>query len=73
MKPQDILFIIILAVLLIIRKPRVLVGAGLICLFLSIPLFAKWVFFTAERLVWYAAGFLLVSIILLLLERKNSS
>lgn len=63
MKPQDILFIIILIALLFLRKPRLLVLAGLICLFLSIPLFARWVFFTAERLDYYAAGFLLAAII----------
>jgi hypothetical protein len=71
MKPQDILFIIILVILLFIKKPKVLVGAGLLCLLLSMPLFAKWVFFTAERLVMYAAGFLLVAIILFMLPNKK--
>jgi hypothetical protein len=37
------------------------------------PLFAKWIFFTADRLVWYAAGFLFVAIILLFFKdfRQN--
>lgn len=64
MKPQDILFIIILVALLVLRKPKILVWFGLISLLLSIPLFANWVFFTAERLVMYALGFLLSAIIL---------
>lgn len=62
MKPQDILFIIILLVFVFLRKPKLLVATGLICLLLSIPLFTFWVFFTAERLVIYAAGFFLASI-----------
>jgi len=64
MKPQDILFIIILAGLVFAKKPKLLVGAGLLCFVLSMPLFAHWVFFTAERLVMYGAGFLLVAIII---------
>ena len=64
MKPQDILFIITLLGILFFRKPRMLVFAGLLCFILSVPLFSHFVFFTAERLVMYAAGFLLVSIIM---------
>jgi hypothetical protein len=71
MKPQDILFIIILLALLFLRKPRILVWAGLLCFFLSIPLFAHWVFFTAERLVEYGAGFFLSSIILFMIKEKS--
>jgi hypothetical protein len=71
MKPQDILFILLLIGLLFFRKPRILVWAGLICLLLSIPLFAHWVFFTAERLVMYAAGFLLAAIIILMFKNKS--
>ncbi len=72
MKPQDILFIIILVILLFIKKPKVFVGAGLLCLLVSMPLFSKWIFFTAERLVMYAAGFILVAIIMFLLKINNS-
>lgn len=71
MKPQDILFIIILLGLLFLRKPKFLVWSGLICLLVSIPLFAHWVFFTAERLVVYAAGFLFVSIILFMFKNRS--
>lgn len=59
MKIQDIGFIIAIAILLCIRKPKLFVYAGFVSLVLAIPLFAKWVFFTAERLTWYSAGFFL--------------
>ncbi|HWY80292.1 MAG TPA: hypothetical protein VNW29_08090 [Candidatus Sulfotelmatobacter sp.] len=71
MKTQDILFILILFVLLFLRKPRFLVVVGLFCLVFSIPLFSFWVFFTAERLVMYAAGFLLAAIILFWFTSKK--
>ena len=68
MKPQDLFFFAVLLVLLGLRKPVYLVWAGLGCLALAIPLFAKWVFFTAERLTWYAAAFFLVFILISLLK-----
>lgn len=64
MKLQDIGFLIVLAMLLILRKPIWFVYTGLLCFVLAIPLFARWVFFTGERLVWYGAAFVFVSIIL---------
>jgi hypothetical protein len=70
MKPQDILFIIALGVLIWKRNPTWFVIAGLGCLILSIPLFSFWVFFTAERLVSYAAAFFLVGIFFFII--KNS-
>ena len=70
MKPQDIAFIIIFMIFILLRKPKLLVVGGLACLFISIPLFAKWIFFTAERLTWYAAAFFLVAIVLSLIEKK---
>ncbi|OGG24526.1 hypothetical protein A3A79_05070 [Candidatus Gottesmanbacteria bacterium RIFCSPLOWO2_01_FULL_43_11b] len=60
MKIQDVFFFIVLTVLFFKRKPRFLVIAGLACLALSIPLFYFWIFFTADRLTWYAAAFFLV-------------
>lgn len=72
MKPQDIVFIVILAILLfVIRKPKVLVIAGLICLILSIPLFSFWIFFTAQRLVYYAAAFFLAATVIYLFEARK--
>lgn len=70
MKPQDILFLLIIAGLLIKRNPRYFVITGLAMLMLSIPLFAKWVFFTAERLTWYAALCMLIASTLFLLQER---
>lgn len=64
MKIQDIIFLILFVVLLYKRDPRWFVGLGMISLIVSVPLFSFWIFFTAERLTWYAGAFLLVSIIL---------
>ena len=64
MKIQDVLFILIFLGILCLQKPKVAVMAGLACFLLSMPLFYFWIFFTAERLTWYAAGFILLSIML---------
>jgi len=64
MKLQDIGFIIVLAILFYFRKPIWFVYTGILCFALAIPLFAKWIFFTGERLVWYGAAFVFTSIIL---------
>jgi len=64
MKPQDILFIIIFLFFVYKKNSKWVTVAGLFCLLISIPLFAKWVFFTAERLTWYAAGFFLLAILI---------
>ena len=71
MKIQDSIFIAVLVVLLVLRKPKYVTVAGLVGLALSIPLFALWVFFTAERLVWYAAAFFFLSIVFSLLESRK--
>lgn len=63
MKIQDIIFILVLLILIYKKDPRWSVVAGLASLSLSMPLFATWTFFTAERLTWYAASFFLLSII----------
>jgi len=72
MKPQDLIFFLVLAVLIYFRKSRLAALAGLISLLLSIPLFAFWIFFTAERLTWYAAAFFLLAIGLSLLSEKKA-
>ena len=61
MKPQDLVFLAIFVLVLFSRNPKISAILGLACLILSIPLFALWVFFTAERLVWYAFLFFLLS------------
>jgi hypothetical protein len=73
MKIQDIAFVIALLILLVIRKPKWFVYAGIGSLVLAIPLFAKWIFFTAERLTWYSAGFFLCFIAAqYIFERKTT-
>lgn len=71
MKPQDLAFFVILAILIWRRNARLAAGIGLVALIMAIPLFATWTFFTAERLTWYAAAFFFLSIILQLLQIKN--
>lgn len=71
MKIQDLAFFITLVVLLLVRRPIYLVWAGLGSLVLSIPLFATWVFFTAERLTWYAAAFFFTFILISLLWARK--
>ena len=71
MKPQDIAFFIVLLLLLFKHNEKLSTIAGLICLFISIPLFGLWVFFTAERLTWYAGAFFLLSIIINLFNIKT--
>ena len=71
MKIQDIAFFFTLAALFAIRRPILFVWAGLGCLVLAIPLFATWTFFTAERLTWYAAAFLLAFILISLLRPRR--
>lgn len=70
MKPQDILFLLVAAFFIYKHNPKWVAFAGIICLVISIPLFAKWVFFTAERLTWYAAGFFLLAIVFYFFEKK---
>ena len=64
MKLQDIVFLIAFTFLLYKGNPKWMVIAGVISLFLSIPLFSFWIFFTAERLTWYAAAFFVVAIVI---------
>ncbi len=68
MKPQDAIFLLVFVGLLFLRKPRVFVWFGLGSLVLAIPLFATWTFFTAERLTWYAAAFILAFILISLIK-----
>lgn len=60
MKAQDIGFFLALVALLLAGKPRLFLIAGVVSWMLAIPLFATWTFFTAERLTWYGAAFILV-------------
>lgn len=70
MKIQDIAFFLVFVFLLLRQNPKWAAGAGLVSLALSIPLFSLWIFFTAERLTWYAAAFFLLSILIYLFKEK---
>jgi hypothetical protein len=72
MKPQDIAFFVVFILLLYKNNPRLAAGVGILCLLIAMPLFAKWVFFTAERLTWYAAAFFMQSIIFHLLHSEKT-
>lgn len=61
MKIQDVIFLIVLGVVLFKHSPKLTAFFGILCLIAAIPLFSLWVFFTAQRLVWYAAAFFLLS------------
>lgn len=54
MKVQDILLLTVTVVLAVQRSPRLLVITGLGLLVFAAPLYAMWVFFTAQRLVMFA-------------------
>jgi len=71
-KPQDILFLVILVLLLLKRDAKLFVWAGLVFLILSIPLFASWIFFTAQRLTWYAFTFFTIAVILNLIKTRRN-
>ncbi len=70
MKIQDILFFAVLGSMVLLRKPKLTAIVGLGCLVAAVPLFAFHVFFTAERLTWYAAAFFLVVILASLKNRE---
>lgn len=73
MKLQDIVFLVIIAFLAWRHNPRYFVIAGLIMLIVAIPLYAKWIFFTAERLTMYAGVCMLIAVILFLFMRKEAN
>ncbi len=71
MKPQDILFFLILFILIGIRKSNWIVTAGVLSVLISIPLFSRHIFFTAEHLTYYAAGFFLTAVGFQLYENRH--
>lgn len=71
MKIQDIGFLTLLFLVLWARSERLATGLGLLFLILAMPLFALWIFFTAQRFVIYAAAFFVLSITLQLVEIKR--
>ena len=72
MKIQDIIFLILVLTVIWSKSKKLAVVLGLACLVLAIPLFKYWIFFTAERLTWYAAAFFLIAIGLQLVKQFKS-
>jgi len=74
-KTQDLIFGVIFLLVVLARRQRLAMVVGLLFLGLSIPLFRFWIFFTAERLTWYAAAFFAYSVVTQLFKdvsrRKN--
>lgn len=75
MKPQDIVFLVVLLGLFFLKKPKLFEIVGLFCLVLAMPFFAKWIFFTGQRLVMYGGAFILIGALweLVRLRNKKSS
>jgi len=71
MKVQDLFFFTVFLVVAWRRNGRLAAAVGLACLLLAIPLFSFWIFFTAERLTWYAAAFFLLSVIFAYYENRR--
>lgn len=71
MKPQDIGFVVLLSILLLLKREKLFVIAGLVCFLLAIPLFAKWIFFTGERLIWYGAAFITLGILYMVFTKEK--
>lgn len=71
MKIQDLVFILVFLLVFWRRSAHLAAIVGLLCLFLAIPLFKFWIFFTAERLTWYAAAFFTLAIIQQLYENRH--
>lgn len=69
MKIQDIFLIGVLIFLVFFKRDSRLFGLiGIILLILSIPFFSLWIFFTAQRFVWYGLLFLFVGFVFKLRE-----
>jgi hypothetical protein len=66
MKPQDLVFCLILSGILIIRKYQLFVYCGLFSFIISIILYIFGLLFTAERLIWYAAGYIFTYLLIYL-------
>lgn len=63
MKPQDFFLLILLVGFIWKNDKNWTTAAGIIFLILSIPLFSKHIFFTAQQLVYFAALYFLVAMI----------
>jgi len=74
MKIQDVFFIFLFLFIIWRKTPLLAVFMGILFLIGSIFLFSFSVFFTAERLTWYAAAFILYAVVFNLLNgNKNEN
>jgi predicted membrane protein len=71
MKPQDVVFFIIIALLAWYKRPQLFLSTAMISMVLSALLFHQWVFFTAQRLLWYAAACIAIVTVYELATRKE--
>jgi len=71
MKPQDLILLLIIAFLIWKRNPKYFVVAGLMCILASAPLFHFWVFFTAQRLIWYSLLLLLIAVVWFIFKNEK--
>lgn len=65
------LFLFVFVLVIFVRKPKLAVALGMACTVIAIPLFAKYIFFTAQHLTWYGGAFFLLAIILFLVQTKK--
>jgi hypothetical protein len=71
MKVQDIAFGLLFLFVIWRRNSKLAVILGLVCLILAMPLFKFWIFFTAERLTWYAAALFAYVVLLELVNLRR--
>ncbi len=67
-KAQDLVFFALFLLVIWRRNKTLSIIIGLMCLFLAMPLFKFWIFFTAERLTWYAAAFFALALVWQLMD-----
>lgn len=72
MKPQDLIFAIVLLGLILKRDIRVFAVIGLTLLLVAIPLFAKQIFFTAERFIDYSFLLFCLVAVMCLFQNRDS-
>lgn len=65
MKPQDLIFLSIMLLLLFSKNHKIFAALAIGLLIIAIPLFEFWKFFTAERMVLYSVICIVISVIFL--------
>lgn len=70
MKIQDIIFILLLIVLLYKRNQYLFIWCAFGAVLLAIPLFQLQIFFTAQRLMYYAYALILLATLLFFFKKR---